>query len=295
MKVISLTVFLFFAAISSTYISAQDIAHEFSSYFGGGLGSLRYTLPVGDISSGIGGDFGIGYTLFRLNSNVAETGTIQHSKWGIHTGIGFSLYNAKTTIDNNQTPIVTASLKDYDGDDFDMRTTLFGYKETQRALFLNIPVMGQYHINRYYFMGGLKFGIPISGKFSPQYDASNSRQIFNEGYYPAYGSTLDKPKFAGYGEFSGNGFSDDPIKFNASVMLALEAGINWRINTNLTLYAGAYFDAGLNNIAKNADQPFMNFTPGNEDNFTTNSVLSSFEDKVRTMAVGVKVRIGYSR
>ena len=212
--------------------------------------------------------------------------------WGLHTGVGVGFYNAKTTIDDNKSPVVSKNLTDSDNHRFEMHTTLFGYEERQKAMFLTIPLMGQFKYDLYYLGAGIKFGVPLNGKFASEY-SSSSKQIFNEGYYTAQDVSIDKPRFAGYGSFTGNGMGDEKIEFGASVILALEGGVNLRLNDNLSLYIGAYFDAGLNNIAKKIQKPFVNYQVGKEDEFTTNSVLSSFDEKVKTMGAGVKVRIAF--
>ena len=151
--------------MSSLYVAAQGI-HEYSVYASGGFSALRYQLSLGERSGGGGGDFGLGYTYFRTKERVTGTGKIFQEYWGIHTGLGFGLYNAKASVDNQET--IQKGLRDNDGpgDLFDLYTTLSGYKETQRTVFLNIPVMAQFHLDQYYVMGGFKFGIPLSGKYT---------------------------------------------------------------------------------------------------------------------------------
>jgi len=87
-------------------------------------------------------------------------------------------------------------------------------------------------------------------------------------------------------------------------MLALEAGMKWNIADNLSLYTGAFFDYGLNNVVKGGKQAFINYTAKDAENFTTNSVLSSYTDnsksstftnKANMMAVGIKVRLALVR
>jgi hypothetical protein len=284
-------------AISSINVSAQNV-HEFSVYGGGGLSTLNYKLSHGDRSAGFGGDFGVGYTFFRVNERGVETGKVFREYWGIHTGIGLGLYNAKSKLNNQEA--ITKGLDDGDVvfNKFDLHTTLSGYNETQNAIFLNIPVMAQFQIDQFYVMGGFKFGIPVSGKFK-----SKNATLTNKAYYIEAENWANTQEFMGYGKFPGMNI-DGNIDFGLSTMFALESGMKWRIGDNLSLYTGAYFDYGLNNVLKDGNLQFVNYDSKSPDKFTTNSVLSSyidssksstFTDKVNTMAVGIKIRIALEK
>ena len=298
----------FFAAFGVTTVCAQffqEAVHEYSAHIGGGLGSLRYDLPIGSRSGGVGFDFGVGYTLFLRNSAAVETGTIRHTQLGIHTGLGIALYGAKTAL-NGET-IVTENLTDRDYDPnasfevnqaalFHLHSKVRDFEETQRLTLLTIPIMAQYEIDRYYFMGGFRFGVPIGGK----YYSNNGATIDNAAdYYHLGGDFAKEPQFVGLGDGFALEKTNDVLKFDVSVILSLEAGVKWRINENISVYTGAYFDYGLNNAAKNfAHEPFVKYEPKNDYNvekFTANSILSTYQKRVNVMAVGVKVRVGYIR
>jgi hypothetical protein len=292
------------AAISSLHLSAQAV-HEFSVHTGGGLSTLRYQLSSGDYSGGFGGDFGIGYTYFSVKERAVKTGKVFQEHWGIHTGIGLGFYNAKAKLNNVKT--VTANLDDGDAvfNKFDLHTILSGYNETQKAVFLNIPVMASFQIEQFYVMTGIKFGIPLNGKYN-----SKDATLTNLAYYPELNgwlpdpNNLEKaPKFRGLGEFKGKKY-DGKIDLGVSTMLSLETGMKWSLNDNLVLYTGMYFDYGLNNVVKGGNKPFINYPLNNPENFTTNSVLSSyidssksstFTDKVNVMAVGIKLRLALEK
>jgi len=296
MKKMKKIIIILFAAMSSLYVSAQAI-HEFSIYGSGGFSTLSYQLSQGDKSGGVGGDFGVGYTFFLSKERVTETGKILRQNWGIHTGLGIGLYNAKAKLNNVET--ITEKLDDGEAiySEFDLYTTLSGYNETQKAVFLNIPVMACFQMEQIYFMGGLKFGIPIGGKYE-----SKDATLTNKAYYKDLDVWLDSPKFAGYGKFTNS--SDGKLKQDVTIMLSLETGWNWYINDHFSLYTGLYFDLGLNNVYKNNKNSFINFDMKNPKDFTTNSVLSSYQDdkvlsvfseKVKVMAIGVKVRLAFSK
>ena len=257
---------------------AQQQTHEISVYGGGGLSTLRYQLSSGDVSTGFGGDLGLGYTCFF------------DGQLGIHTGVGLGLYTAQARLADIKT--VTSNLTDSEGDRFDLHTTLTDYSERQNAMFLNIPVMLQFQTpmdrsqkQGFYAMGGIKTGIPLGAKYS-----SSDAALVNEAWYPEYDNWALKQEFAGYGVFDGGKF-DGSIDLGVSVMLSLEAGVKLRIGNELALYVGAYFDYGLNNTARTSNMPFINHTADNPSGFTANSVLSTFSDKTGIMAAGVKLRV----
>ena len=252
--------------------------HEFSLSVGGGLSTLRYQLPLGGVSGGFGGDFGVGYTCFVFE------------RTGIHAGVGLGLYGAKATPDG--AAIITPGLVDSDGDVFDMHTVLTGYSETQNAMFLNIPLMIKYqtrHEKEYYVMGGVKAGVPLGGNYS-----SSNATFFNSGYYPKYGNWATNQEFAGFGTFDDRSFDGD-LAFEVSLALAVEAGMKYRIGNSLSLYIGAFFDFGLNNAAKTGSFPFIAYSADNGSGFAANSVVASLADKVNVMAFGLKVRVGLKK
>ena len=219
--------------------------------------------------------------------------------WGIHVGMGLGIYNATAKLNNVET--ITANLRDNENDRFDLHSKLSGYNETQTAMFLTIPVMGQYNIDQFYVMGGIKTGIPLNGKYK-----SKDATLTNRAYYPAWDNWAETQEFRGYGVFRGKSFDGD-LDLGVSFMLALEAGMNWNLGGNLVLYSGAYFDYGLNDISKGDKQRFINseiFATSDASNFTANSVLASysdgskstaFTDKVNTMAVGIKLRLAFRK
>ena len=261
-----------FAALCSLFATAQT-SHEFSINGGGGLSALNYKLSAGKKSPGGGGEFGVGYTF--LFGKTA----------GIHVGANIALYNANATLDG--VDVVTENLTDNEGDRFNMHTTLNSYEESQKATFLNIPLMLQLQANKFYVMAGAKIGLPLSCK----YEALNAT-ITNKAYYPAYNNWLTEQEFAGYGKFE-NVNATGKTKYGISAALALETGAKWNIGKTLAVYTGVYFDYGLNSIAK-SDNAFINYNRSNPAEFTVNSALASSE-KINVLAVGVKVRVALKK
>jgi len=288
-------------------MSAQNtLIHEFSLYGGGGFSALNYQLSLGEGAGSVGGDIGVGYTVYRPTTMVATTGTVSTSRLGVHTGIGLALYNARARLHNVNDPVITGNLLDNDvygsfkGDPFHMNTNIKKYEEAQNAMYLNIPVTVVYQTlngNRgYYGMGGLKFGVPISGKFK-----SEDATFLNKGYYYELGNWAEVQEFAGFGTFAERN-SKGNIDLNFCLMFSLEGGYKWRITSKMYLYAGVYFDYGLNNASKGKYQAFLNYDNTKPKDFTTNSVLTSYRDslestkfteKFNPIAIGIKLRIAF--
>jgi outer membrane protein OmpA-like peptidoglycan-associated protein len=85
-------------------------------------------------------------------------------------------------------------------------------------------------------------------------------------------------------------------------MASAEAGVKLYLNPKLSLYVGAYFDYGFNNVSKHSGKHFFYFDP-EYIRMHSNSILSSqysdkgkpianFTDKVAPIAFGLKIRMG---
>ena len=278
-----LIIIILITAAGSLHVLAQRNVHEFSIYGGGGLSALSYQLSSGDRNGGLGGNFGVGYTWCRSSERVTSTGAIFRENWGIFTGLGLAMYNTKAKLDKQET--VTRNQTDNEGDRFELHTLLADYKETQTAMFLNIPVMAQFQIREYYVMGGFKLAIPVNAKYS-----SKDATLTNEAYYPLYDNWAKTQEFAGLGTFKGKDF-DGQLNLGVTLMLALEGGMKWRLTSVLSLFTGVYFDYGLSNSYKGSSKSFIKYDSDKPADFKTNSVLSVYTDKVYITSVGLKLRL----
>ena len=270
---------------SSMCVWSQSV-HEFSGYLSGGFSPLSYQLSQekftqGDRSGGFGGEVGLGYTYFL---SAAEASNM---RWGVHSGLGLGFYNAKSNIGNGKT--LSKNLTDNEGDTFEFRSTLSGYSETQNAMFLIIPLMAHAQIaSKFYSKAGIKAGIPVSSTYK-----TNEAKLTNVAYFDRYNNIIENAKYAGIGAFDLKE-TEGTLDLAFAVMFALEAGMIFRITDALTLYAGAYFDYGLNNSLKtNTDDTFVAYNPETPSKITTNSILTEYTDKANVMAVGIRVRVGF--
>ena len=256
------------------FLASSQVSHEISLSGGGGLSAINYKLSSGKKNLGFGGEFGLGYSCIFIQ------------KVGFYIGADLSFYNTNAKLDNIK--VVTPNLIDNEKDRFDMHTTLNKYKESLNAMFLNIPIMFHFQTgakHRFYAMAGVKVGIPISGKFKVS-DAT----ITNEAYYPDYDNWLKNQEIAGYGTYK-NMTSKRKQEFNISAAIALEVGGKWKLSEKFALYTGAYFDYGLNNIAKNNGFVKVTYIESKPAEIKTNSALAA--GKINLVAAGVKVRLAF--
>ncbi len=284
-KTMKIYICLFMLGLSLNLFSQSK--HEFSLWGSGGLSTRKYDVSVGDVKQKFGGSVGIGYNYFLVE------------QVGIGTGLEFSFYNTRAEFGGIYNIYQT---KDYENNNFEFRSKVDNYSENQNALFLNIPLTVQYQTkghHKFYASTGFKIGIPLSAKYK-----ISGTTIKNSGYYPYENVEYTTQKFMGFGTFENKNIKED-IKLKVSYIFSLETGMKWNLKNNFSLYTGAYFDYGLNNINKNEDvENIVTYNAADPQNFIVNSVLTSqymenferktFTNKVHLMAIGLKVKLAFA-
>jgi outer membrane protein OmpA-like peptidoglycan-associated protein len=263
--------------------------HQFSLWGAGGLSTLMYSPTVGERSSMFGGTFGLGYTFYF------------HRNFGILAGAELAFYNSKMKFDrlHDSYPAM-----DGDGQSIDYNTEVRDYEERQRMSSINIPLMLQYQSggeHKFYASLGFKLGIPVYGKSKVPQKTSFTASGYYHGDGQGHLQELYDQRDLGYGTFTGNTVEED-IDFGLSYIGAVEAGVKWKLNDVLSLYTGAYFEYGFNDLMDKHDGKLAGFNRMNPGELEVNSALSSqytrdgrtesFTDHVSPMAVGLKVRLG---
>ncbi|MDR0691904.1 MAG: OmpA family protein [Prevotellaceae bacterium] len=264
------------AAILVAISAGAQSSHQFSINAGGGLSTLKYEPVEGENKTGFGGTLGLDYTLFF------------NPKWGISTGLGVALFNAKYELPSLREVNLTAF------DDFQCIAITTGYSEKQQAALLTVPLMLRFESGKFYAAAGAKIGIPVK--------ATNKNKL-NEfqlrGYYPSDDWYDDDPE-SGFGTLDGFDGKGD-LKLKTAFFASVEAGIKWG-----KLYTGIYFDYGFNNSNKTQPQrqKLIPYTPlefVNDEYIppkmpsTVNSVLTAsidnkrIVDKVTPLAAGIKI------
>jgi hypothetical protein len=297
-------------ALSSLQIMAQKAPHEFSVYACGGVSTysfhpraVNYTESLGyatdfgsqfhqstrkeNSSIGFSSDFGFGFTGF-LSQQI-----------GIHTSAGFGLLNVKSK--RTLSYVKEGIMIDIHDRFYELHTKLENYTEIHKTLFVSIPLMLQFQTKQkqywnwtrtqkagFYAQAGVKVHFLFGNKYEVNVDS-----LFNAGYYFDFNNWAATQKFAeyGFGPFEGNNAAGK-LDFGVMVLFACEAGVKWRIDNNIFVYTGAFFDCGLNDPVKNSRQPQENFTSQQQ---LSDLTLLRFSDKINLMMVGIKLRMAFTR
>jgi len=292
-KIKALKLFLMLFALSSFHVMAQRSPAEFSLHAAGGVSTYCFAPSPKPYSSvGFSSDFGVGFTGF-LNQQL-----------GIHVGIGFGLFNVKSKVSDLKT--VTVDPKLYDIDDqgrinpYHLHTTLTGYTEIHKSLFLNIPIMLQFQTQQkqywswkqspkanFYAMGGIKLLFLVNNK----YDA-NVEILSNVAEYYELGSSAGTQTFKNLGKFDVGYSNSDKLGFGVMAMFALELGAKWWLGNNLSIYTGAFFDCGLNDPSKDKRSSYNTYT--SVESLESIKMLK-VSDRANMMVVGIKLRFAFSK
>jgi peptidoglycan-associated lipoprotein len=259
---------------------------EASLHVGGGLSTPTYRLSLGSRSYGLGGDVGLGYTIF-LNRHV-----------GVGAGVGVALFNAEATLNGARS--VTPDLVNRGGVRYELRTTYRDYRERQRAFFVRIPLTVHYRTawrRPLYAQAGVSMYLPLSARYS-----HGPAAIFNEAYYPDYGNSLTFPAYLGYGEISLPSASEQ-LALKAVFSASAEVGLRWQLKgAAWAIYTNLYADCGLNNAAGDVPvEDVLRRSEASSSEFIMGSVLTSrysegakpFTDRVSLLSAGVRVRLAF--
>lgn len=281
--------------LSFGQIMAQEQAkHELSVSGGLGLSSLKYDVSKGDHNQKLGGLLGIGYSYFF------------DERFSLNTGLEITLYNAEAKL-NSFTDTYRAT--DTEGD-FLFNTSVSDYKEKQRSVYMNIPIMVQYQHpvleeHKFYVAAGGKIGIPLSGSYK-----TSGANFETTGTYDKLGegSIISDLSGLGFYEFTGKKVNED-LDYLVSFMLSLETGMKWVLSPSMSLYTGVYFDYGLNDIRKgNNNQKFLAYQSPDygvkaedfklssilQSRYTENDINRSMAGKVMPVALGLKAKLAFS-
>ncbi|MDR3001573.1 MAG: OmpA family protein [Fibromonadaceae bacterium] len=254
-------------------IGVQTSANEFSVYGGGGLSTLRYDVKGGDKSHGFGGLFGLGYSYFFTPN------------WGIGSGLEMAFYNAEYRFkEHSQQPY---TFIDYEGNEIGFRSKVYGYKEEQSLMLLQIPLMLQYQRGgeerQFYAAAGTKIGFPLSGNNKISADS-----VKNSGYREFEDYEYTTQKFMGFGTFEKEK-SEKKLPLQTAVFLSAETGVKWKLNEALRLYTGVYFDYGLNSATKRHISDRVVEYDSEKQSFAFNSLI----DEAMPLAIGLKLKLSF--
>jgi hypothetical protein len=283
-KIVTLFLILF-TFINSLQLFAQKSPSELSIYGGGGLSLFCYKAPMSKTTSlGYNWDIGVGFTTFMSE------------QWGFHLGLGVGQFNINNRVGDLDNPEIPR-LIDSDGHPYDLYSTLSGYKETHKLLFMELPLMFQFQTRiknagvwkksqkqSFYAMAGVKLLL----LFKRDYEAQVTT-LYNKAYYPEVDNWAATQTFVGLGKFPGNN-TDSKFGVGAIFAVTLETGIKWRLLPNLNLYTGVFWDCGLNDPSKKLRKEVGNFT--SPESLEKLSLLSFYKNAF-LMNVGIKLRFAF--
>jgi hypothetical protein len=301
--VTKLTLMLF--ALGSLSVAAQKPGHEFSVYVAPGISTYCFQPPTKGVnfaafsretikenkpgykvntSVGFSGDFGVGFTGF-ISQQV-----------GINVNAAVGLFNVKSKVNTYN---IIYDYKDNYGVVYDKHIKLINYTEIHKSAYVSIPVMLQFQTKQkqywnwtrsqkagFYAMGGVKLHLLFNNKYEASVDS-----LCTAAYFPIEGSVQGTQIFAGLGGFNGGGTSGN-LDFGLLVNLAFEAGVKWRIDNNIFVYTGIFFDCALNDPIKDSRQPYEKYS--SEEDFR-DLTLMKFSQRANLMVVGVKLRFAFTK
>jgi len=280
--------FLMFLALSNFQLLAQKAPPELTVHASGAISTYCFQPTVKGSSIGYNSDLGVGFTGF-FNRQL-----------GINVGAGFGLFNVKSKATTLNT--ITPGLFDNaNGLAYDLYTTLSGYTEIHKSLYINIPVMLLFQTKQtqylswkqaqrasFYTMGGLKMLFLFNNKYE-----AGVESISTAAYYTELKNWAATQAFAGLGYFDAGYNSSDKMDFGIMIAVAVELGVKWRIDNSLSIYTGAFFECGLNDPIKDNRKPYENYIY--EDNLKNDLIIMKFADRANLMTVGIKLRFAFSK
>lgn len=169
---------------TDTVLFVSDVADYIIPYFSVGYGSLLYNgaaSTTGNVAYG----GGVGYRHF-FNKN-----------WGIGTGVGLKVVSASFSYPDAITTEPGAT--DSEGEKYTKITSVNGYKENYRSLYLDIPVTAVYKLPLSYnidFWVSASFvlGVPIQGEHRVMQGSETVK-----GYYPQWDLLIEDMPEHGFG------------------------------------------------------------------------------------------------
>jgi len=288
-----LIILLLFCFLPS-FVVAQKAPHEFSLNAGAGISSYAFSpAPKKASSVGYNTDFGFGFTGFMSR------------QLGIHVGANFGLFNVKSKVNKLHTVTPNLIVVDHKGNElpYDLHTTLNKYNDIHKSLYIGIPLMLHFQTIQkqywswkntqkagFYAMGGIKVLFLFNNKYEARIPT-----MYNEAKFYTFENELGTQEFAGFGTFNGNAVSGS-FDFGVLATLSLEAGVKWRIENNMFIYTGVFFDCGLNDPIKDSRKSYGNFKDGlDAKNLLEEVSILKYADRANMMTVGIKIHFAFSR
>ena len=252
--------------VISTFIQAQETGNYLHLNAGGGLNNLSYTLHNGTQS---------GQTGYTVNLAFSHFFTTQ---WGIQTGIGLQSFTSLSTLNlTESSPSI-----DSDGDSYIFKSNFKNWQENQQVLFFEIPLTGQFKHGFNNKLGllataGAKISIPIHATYK-----TTGGEIVTSGYYPQWNIELTDVPQEGFKTITQSYTGKSNL--NTAYTAIVELGGIYKLSDKVELYAGGYFNYGINNVLKPESKKLFQVDE------TYNGVWNSYHiTDIKPFAIGVKL------
>jgi hypothetical protein len=259
-------IFIFISLISGFLIHAQKSSNILNFSIGSGKHNLSYSLKDGVQTPETG-----------LMANIAFTHFFT-SKLGILSGVGIQTSSSVSTLNlTESTPAI-----DTDMDIYVHNAKFNNWQEKQQIMFVEIPLAGQFkqRINDKISMLlilGAKMSIPVSASYK-----TTGGEIVTSGYYPQYNIELTDLPNHGFSTITQSYSGKN--KLNPLFSAISKLGLSYKLSEKIDVYAGGYFNYGLNNILK-ADTKLLY-----QQNGTYNSVFQTYQTtSIKPVAFGFEL------
>lgn len=266
------------------------------------LGILSSTASLAqEISVSLGGYFNNGLTSIKTYEN--------NSVLGYHIGVDYRYYLSKNWSLGTQVAYQNSSLDflqrnakmSWSSIDIEAEQYILKYQSKNRLeqisySTIQIPFTLQYETSgvvKWYIQSGIAIGI-ITGNPKSKISIND---LQTSAYYPQWDVELKAPTFMGYGHFK-NLSQTKHIPLRNRFSWLFETGVKQELSNNQSLYIGAFFNLGLNNLSKGqnmVNHPISLST--NLDNpIEINSIWNdtSYNDtKLKDYHLGIKLRYAF--
>lgn len=156
--------------------------------------------------------------------------------------------------------------------------------EEERDLsFLNIPLLLEFQTrgkHAFYASAGMKFGIPLSGRYHQTYD-----RMITSGFSEYTNQTYQDMPALGFSTYN-RGTSDGKLSLSPAYIAAWKTGISWQLAERIKLSTGLYLDYGLNDVV-NYNKEWIEYRTSGQHQF------SSLPDSYSPLSYGVELGIRF--
>lgn len=261
-------------------LQVQSFA-QFSVAVNAGLAGLQYKIKDGKskLRPALGFDLGFTRTF--------------HKHWAVVTGMGIMQYNTDALMNNSSD--VSENQVDDMGAAFRYTVRSTGYKETQRFMAMNIPLMLQYRTARpertqWFFNAGAKLILPFDTKIK-----ATAQQLDLTGYYPDVNLEIKNLPQHGFGTVF-NWSGENKYALKPEVAITALTGLSFNLKNGYRLSLGVYCDYGMTGMKKVTDQPLVTYNAPITSGVNANSVLAvNNAGFVRSFATGIQFKLEFGK